>query len=289
VVRQQDVSARYDCLTLLTDYGYSGGFAGVLRAVAFRIAPSVPVIDLDHAIPPQDIRLGALRLERLMAYVPAGVHVAVVDPGVGGDRRSVALISGGRAFVGPDNGLLLWAARRCGEIEYAVSLDVEKYWLSPRSRTFDGRDIFVPVAAHLASGVELSSVGSEVSPDTLVELSRPRAVRIGKRSMALEVLQVDWFGNLQLSGDLSTAEDLGLRFGIVVEVRIDSTPGPVSAVHAPFCERFGDVPEGSPLVLIDSDGCVAVSVNGGDASQLLGSETLRRVRTGDRVVLTVTG
>jgi S-adenosylmethionine hydrolase len=280
------VPVQYACLTLLTDYGYSGGFAGVLRAVAFGIAPGVEVIDLDHGIPPQDVRLGALRLERVMAYVPAGVHVAVVDPGVGGDRRALAVMAGGRAFVGPDNGILVWAARRCGGIDRAVSLDVERYWLSPRSRTFDGRDIFVPVAAHLAAGVELSAVGSDVPTESLVELPRPGALRLDDRSVEIEVLQVDTFGNLQLSGDLATAADVGLRRGSRVEVRLEPTSAP--PVRSIFCEKFGDVPAGAPLVLIDSDGCLSVAVNGGDAAQMLGQSGVRPVKSGDRVVLTVT-
>jgi S-adenosylmethionine hydrolase len=142
----------YGCITLLTDYGYAGGFVGMLHAVAFSIAPAVPVIDLDHGIPPFDVRLGALRLERAVPYLPAGVHVGVVDPGVGGSRRPVALTSGGSAFVGPDNGLLVWAARRAGDLDQVVVLDQERFWLPSRSQTFDGRDVFVPVAAYLAAG-----------------------------------------------------------------------------------------------------------------------------------------
>lgn len=265
----------YDCLTLLTDYGRAGGFVGVLHAVAFRIAPQIPVIDLDHEIPPQDVRLGGLRLERMMPYVPAGVHVAVVDPGVGGARRGVALTAGGRAFIGPDNGLLVWAARRCGEIEQVVSLDVDRYWLSPRSRTFDGRDVFVPVAAHLAAGVELPDVGSPVSPESLVELERPRYRRLEDGSVELEAVQVDSFGNVQLSGDSALVGELGLQPGRAVVLE-----GGAGEVRVVFGETFSDVGRGEALVLIDSDGCLAISVNGGDAAQFMGG-----VRPGDQLRL----
>jgi S-adenosylmethionine hydrolase len=145
----------------MTDYGCGAGFVGTLHAVAFRIAPDVRVIDLDHSVPPQDIRLGALRLERFMAYAPPGVHVGVVDPGVGGVRRAVAITAGPHAFVGPDNGLLTWAmeATSAGDTR-AVVLDRPGFWLEHPSRTFDGRDIFVPVAAHLSHGVPLDDVGT---------------------------------------------------------------------------------------------------------------------------------
>ena len=272
----------YRCLTLLTDYGQGGGFVGALHAVAFSIAPEVPVIDLDHSIPRHDVRLGSLRLARLLPYVPTGVHVGVVDPGVGTSRRPVAVAAGGRIFVGPDNGLLVRAAlaalamevpgpSRPGEAASpaAVVLDEERWFLSPRAATFDGRDVFVPVGAHLAAGVPLGEVGSPVAFGELVRLEDPVAeLSDDGRSATLEVLQVDAFGNVQLAGDAALLDALALGPGDTVVVD-PGDPGDRS-VYARIGRAFGDVAQGEPLVLVDSDGCVAVSVNGGRADTLLG-------------------
>jgi hypothetical protein len=253
-------------MSLTTDYGYKSGYVGTLHAVAFRIAPALRVIDLDHHVPAHDVRLGALRMERFMRLSPAGVHVGVVDPGVGGGRRAVAIEAGLHAFVGPDNGLLSWAAESCATSgTRAVILDRPEFWLEPASRTFDGRDVFVPVAAHLARDATLSEVGTEIDPATLVRLDRP-IVRMRSRTEAeVEVLQVDGFGNVQLSGDGETATALGLRAGDRLEL---STPdeGPVAATYA---ATFSDVGEGAAVVLLDSDGCLALSVNRGRADSLL--------------------
>lgn len=259
------VAPRYGCLTLTTDYGYEAGFVGVLHAVAYTIAPSVRVIDLDHSLPPQDVRLGALRLERFMAIAPAGVHVGVVDPGVGGSRRAVAITAGPHSFVGPDNGLLAWAADACGGAQLSVvELDRPEYWLERRSRTFDGRDIFVPVAAHLALGVELTDIGTPIDAGSLFRLVRPRCAVAASGAAELEVIQVDRFGNVQLSGSQETAVALGLEAGDILEL---SSVG-MAGVRATYGKTFSDVPVGHPIVLIDSDGCLALSVNCGSAASI---------------------
>jgi len=270
----------YRCLTLLTDYGEGGGFVGALHAVAFSIAPEVPVLDLDHSIPRHDVRLGALRLARMMRYVPGGVHVAVVDPGVGTSRRAVAIGCGGRAFVGPDNGLLLPAVLGAAALEpsgdgaaiRAVVLDDDRWFLSPRAATFDGRDVFVPAGAHLAAGVPFEELGSPLDPGELVRLDEPLSeLSADGRSATLEVLQVDGFGNVQLAGDAEVLAALGLEPGDVVTV----TPGSPDAgpVRARLGRAFGDVGPGEVVVLLDSDGCVAVSVNAGRADAVLGLGT----------------
>ncbi|HUZ20714.1 MAG TPA: SAM-dependent chlorinase/fluorinase [Acidimicrobiales bacterium] len=255
-----------ECLTLLTDYGLDAGFVGILHAVALRIAPALPVIDLDHSVPRHDVRLGALRLERSMRYVPVGVHVAVVDPGVGGDRRAVAVEAGGRLFVGPDNGLLTWAVEACGGAERCVALGVERYWLPARTGTFDGRDVFVPVAAHLGLGTDLAELGDALDPATLVGLTRPLERPLGDGSVELEVLQVDGFGNVQLSGDATTVARLGLRRGDPVELLAGAR-----SVGASFGATFGDVGAGEAVLLLDSDTALALSVNRGRADLVLGS------------------
>jgi S-adenosyl-L-methionine hydrolase (adenosine-forming) len=278
---------RFGCLTLTTDYGYGSGFVGTLHAVAFRIAPTLRVIDLDHDVPAHDVRLGALRLERFMRVAPSGVHVGVVDPGVGGRRRPLAIEIGEHAFVGPDNGLLVWAAEACAAAGVgvdgaagmggaagmdgirAVVLDRTDYWLAHRSRTFDGRDIFVPVAAHLARATTLDQVGTKIDPMTLVRLERPIVRVRGSTETDLEVLQVDRFGNVQLSGDSRTVTALSLRAGDRLEF---STAGS-APMPATYVTTFSDVSEGSAAVLIDSDGCLALSVNCGRADVLLDAET----------------
>jgi hypothetical protein len=286
-------------MTLTTDYGMGSGFVGTLHAVAFGIAPLLVVIDLDHEIPPHDVRLGALRMERFMRVAPSGVHVGVVDPGVGGERRAVAIEAGRHRFVGPDNGLLTWAADACAASAGAgaegaggigaVVLDKAEYWRQQRSRTFDGRDIFVPVAAQLARGAPLGEVGTEIEPPSLVRLRRP-VTRIRSETEAdLEVLHVDRFGNVQLSGDAATAATLGLRAGDRLELTPGSRPGgdgaelpaPAAPVGATYAATFSDVGEGTAAVLLDSDGCLALSVNRGRADTMVGAHagqlmTIRR-------------
>jgi hypothetical protein len=260
---------QHDCLMLVTDYGEAGGFVGVLHAVAFSIAPGARVIDVDHSISPQDVRLGALRLERTLRFMPPGVHVGIVDPGVGGERRPVALAANGgrRIFVGPDNGLLVWAVDACGGAEEAVVLDREEYWMTPRSATFDGRDVFVPVAAHLALGVPLADLGSPIDPDTLVRLDRPTARLLEDGATELEVIQVDGFGNIQLSGDAETADEMGVEKGGGVEVLLSAAGFQGVARYA---GAFSDVDWGALVLLVDSDGCLALAVNCGSAAAHLG-------------------
>src|SRR4051795_970288 len=156
-------------LTFLSDYGPGDEYVGVVHGVIARIAPDVRVIDLGHGVPPQDVRTGARRLARALPYVPAGVHLAVVDPGVGGARRRVALRAGERWLVGPDNGLLIDAAERFGGVGRAFDAGASSWRLEPVSATFHGRDIFAPVAAHLALGEEPVE---EIDPASLVRLER---------------------------------------------------------------------------------------------------------------------
>ncbi|MGH9294367.1 MAG: SAM hydrolase/SAM-dependent halogenase family protein [Acidimicrobiales bacterium] len=267
-------------MTLVTDYGPGSDFVGSLHAVIYRIAPGTRVIDFDHRIPPGDVTLGALRLERMTRYVPPGVHVGIVDPGVGSRRLPVALATSERIFVGPDNGLLCWAAEACGGVSAAVVLDDERYVLQGRSTTFDGRDLFAPAAAHLAGGADITEIGSAIEPERLVSIERPRAiVDENGRSAVLEVTQVDGFGNVQLSGDASTARRLGLEPGVVVSTRTWTAPhtgageAPAAsgaAFSATFATSFSDVGTGALVLLVDSDGALGLSANRGRADALLG-------------------
>jgi S-adenosylmethionine hydrolase len=260
-------SGGYGLVTLLTDYGSSGGFVGALHVVIDAILAGhgrhdVRIVDLDHSIPPQDVLLGALRMERMQRYMRAGVHVGVVDPGVGTGRRALAIAAGTGVFVGPDNGLLLFAAEAAGGIEEVVSL--ERHRLDHPAATFDGRDLFAPAAAHLAAGMALAELGPSVDPATLVRLERPAPQRREGGELALVVVQIDGFGNVQFAAGPEVLGSAGGP-GTVLEL---SAGGHRLAVTAG--RTFGDVAPGQPVLLVDSDGCLALSVNRGRADRLLG-------------------
>lgn len=263
------------CLTFLTDYGLADAFVGACRGVAARIAPAVPVVDITHLVPRGDVRRGATLLAQAAPFFPPSVHVAVVDPGVGTDRRGIAVAAGRHLLVGPDNGLLPWAATAVGGASRAVSLTNEELWVRPVSHTFHGRDIFMPVGAHLANGVDIATVGDEIDLGDLVTLSGP-VNRVGDDRVECEVLTVDQFGNVQLSVPAAQAERAEVRRGTAVLVRWSD-----GEVSLPFLETFASVPPGDLVALADGAGMVSLAVHGGSAGERLG------LRPGDRVVLRV--
>ncbi len=182
-------------ITFLTDFGLEDDFVGTCHGVMARIAPDARVIDITHGIPPQAILQGALVLRSTMKYMPVGIHLAVVDPGVGGHRRAVAVrTSDGRSFVGPDNGLLMLAADELG-IEVAHELAAERFRLPEVSRTFHARDVFAPAAAHLATGVAIEQLGPVIDASELVRVDVP-APSVGKSQISATVVGVDRFGNV---------------------------------------------------------------------------------------------
>jgi S-adenosylmethionine hydrolase len=191
---------RYDTVSFLSDYGLADEFVGVVKAVIRDLAPHATVIDPSHGIPAHDVRAGGLALARCIQYVPSGVVLAVVDPGVGTARRAVAVeVAGGEGvLVGPDNGLLAPAVAMTGGAGRCVELTNERYHLQAPGPTFAGRDVFAPVAAHLCNGVDLSEVGEDIDPlgllPGLVPLTRPDGDGI-----VGEILWIDAFGNAQLN------------------------------------------------------------------------------------------
>ncbi|MCO6010886.1 SAM-dependent chlorinase/fluorinase [Actinoallomurus purpureus] len=251
-----------NCVTLLTDYGLEDGFVAACHGVIVRISPSARIIDISHLVPPGDVRRGAALLAQTVPYLPEGVHVAVVDPGVGTARRAVAVATGNRIFVGPDNGVLSWSIPDGGA--RAFELTNSKLWLEPLSATFHGRDMFAPVAAHLAAGLDIASVGTEFDAADLVVLPRPTR-RVQEGTVDGEVLTVDRFGNVQLS---VTAGDLR-RIGAVTGAPLSVTLGR-RTLTVPFGETFAMVPPGELVAYIDSVGCLALAVNAGNAAQRLG-------------------
>ena len=186
-------------ITFLTDFGLEDDFVGTCHGVLKRIAPEAQIIDITHGIRPGHVLQAALMLANTLPYMPAGVHLAVVDPGVGGGRRPLALRDAeGRLYVGPDNGLLLPAADRFGGVAEAHELANPEYALDSVSRTFHGRDLFSPAAAHLALGVALGELGPPLDPDALVRLDLPQP-EVGQSRIRAVVLGVDRFGNIALN------------------------------------------------------------------------------------------
>jgi len=222
------------------------------------------IIDVTHLIPPGDVRRGAAVLAQTVPYLPPAVHVAVVDPGVGTARRGVAVAAGDSVFIGPDNGLLSWAVRAAGGAVRALSLTNRALWLEKVTATFHGRDIFMPVAAHLAAGTDLAAAGEEIEVADLVSLPVPE--RLIRDSVAEgEVLSVDRFGNIQLNITASDATEIGAGPGGVILIRCGR-----HQLTVPYRDMFGAVAPGELVAFTDSAGLVAIAVNGGDAAARLG-------------------
>ena len=255
-------------LTFLTDFGDTA--PATCRGVIWSIAPDARINDLTHGSRQYGIRDGALLLWSSLPYQPVGVHLAVVDPGVGTERRPIALeVARGDRLVGPDNGLLMPAAERLGGITAAHVLENRTLWRDEAaSHTFHGRDIFAPVAAHLATGVAIGEVGPRVEVAELVPLAFPdAATRDG--ALHTSVLFVDAFGNSRLAGE---ASDLtGLRGRLDPGDRFRVRIGDALPVELSWQATFGDVPVGEPLLYDDADYAgLAIGVNQGSAAERLG-------------------
>ena len=240
-----------------------------------RIAPEVEVIDITHGIPPQHVLQGALVLANTLPFMPAGVHVAIVDPGVGGDRKPLALRGKDeRVYVGPDNGLLLVAADRLGGVSEAVEIVERAYMLDPVSHTFHGRDIFSPAAAHIASGVGLAELGPALDPVDLRRLEVPEPT-VGEARIRATVLYIDRFGNVQLN---VTAEHLG-RIGVEPGNRVEVEVG--FERYFVFAARtFADARTGDIVLYEDAYANIALAINQGNAAQMFS------VQVGDELRLT---
>jgi S-adenosyl-L-methionine hydrolase (adenosine-forming) len=254
----------YQCLSFLTDYGLEDGFVAACHGVAAGIAPQVQVIDITHLVPPGDVRRGAAVLAQTVRYLPPAVHIAVVDPGVGTARRAVAVAAGGSIFVGPDNGLLSWSVAALGGAQAAVQLTNGELWLHPVSATFHGRDIFMPVAAHLAAGLDLDQAGSEISVADLIALPAPTS-RLHDGAAEGEVMSVDRFGNVQLSIPAADAGRLGIGIGSPAVVRCGRRQFTVR-----YLDTFAAGTPGEIVAFTDSAGLISLAINAGDAAEQLG-------------------
>jgi S-adenosylmethionine hydrolase len=258
-------------VALLTDFGHQDGYVGVMKGVILSLAPRVTLVDLSHAVPPQDVLTGAWMLHTAWRYFPEGVVIlAVVDPGVGSERRAVAFSAAGRTFVGPDNGLFSYVLAAATP-ERAVTLDNPAYQLPSPSATFHGRDIFAPAAGNLAAGVALTQLGSSVEPSSLVPLPLPRAEWRGGVLVA-HVLHIDRFGNAIL--DVDPAQTDVILSNSAAEVVV----GWRRIVR--HVRTYGEGPANECALLRDSSGQLAIILRGGSAAQML------RLRRGDEVRVT---
>jgi S-adenosyl-L-methionine hydrolase (adenosine-forming) len=256
----------------LTDFGLADDFVGTCHGVIKRIAPAAEIIDVTHGIPAQAVLQGALVLANTLPYMPVGVHLAVVDPGVGGSRRALALRDrDGRLFVGPDNGLLLPAAERAG-IDEARELANPAYALESISRTFHGRDLFAPAAAYLATGVALEELGPSLSPDALVRLELPVA-RFSEGTIDAVALFVDSFGNIALNLTRDDIERAGVVPGTRVELELAG-----ERYYAVAARTFADARTGDVILYEDSYRNMCVAISRGNAASLLHAEPGQELR-----------
>jgi len=256
--------AGYGWISFTTDYGTFDGFVAACHGSIARIAPDVRIIDVTHHVPPADVSRGAAVLAQTVPSLPTSVHVAVVDPGVGTARRGIVVSTPGGVLVGPDNGLLIWAADALGGIDTVHQLSNQEWFLGGVSRTFHGRDIFAPAAARIATGAAIAEAGPEIDKNSVVRLPAP-IVTLGDGWLEAEVLTVDRFGNVQLAAEGSMLSGLGAD--LVVN----------GSVRARRGATFGDVKAGDLLVFEDSAGQVAIAINNGRAVVVLS------VRPGDIV------
>jgi len=246
-------------IVLCTDYGLHDEFVGICHGVIASIAPEVRVIDLTHAIPRQDVFRGAVVLSRAVAYFPSdAVFCAVVDPGVGSERRAVAVRTvSGALLVGPDNGLLSPAWEALGGVGAAFEVASDTVVLHPVSRTFHGRDVFAPVAAHLASGLAPEEVGPRVDPNGLRSIELPGPM-VAPGAVGGRVTGIDGFGNVQLNVTVEhlAAAGIGQRLAL-------------AGARIPLVGIFADLPEHALGVIVDSQGFLALVVNKGSAAEAL--------------------
>jgi S-adenosylmethionine hydrolase len=252
-------------ISFLSDYGLDDEFVGVVHGVIARIAPDVPVIDITHRVPRGDIRAGGLALTRAIQYLPEGVVLAVVDPGVGTPRRAIACETPWGHFVGPENGLLSPAVAMVGGASRVVSVENPEVIIPSAGATFEGRDRFAPAAALLASGQgDLDELGPEVEPGSLTPMLLPLP-EPAAGSLRGEAWWVDTFGNVQTNVSPDDLRAVGLTPGATVTIRFLGAEH-----HLPWVSAYGEVAPGEPLLHVDSYGMVALAVREGRADEELG-------------------
>ena len=264
----------YDWLTFLSDYGHDDVFVGVCKGVVAGVAPKVQIIDLCHLIAPQDVEAGAHALAAAMPFMPRAVHLAVVDPQHAEHSRGVVVrTKDDSLFVGPDNGVLSHAWEARGGAKAAVEITNQDLWLAQIHATFRGRDVYAPVAAHLALGRPLEDVGPAVKPDELIRLP-VRSADVDDDHVHAEIRAIDHFGNVALNLARADLEAAGIVLGDTVELRCNGR-----TLTVPFTHSFGEVPTGRLSLCEDSFRAIQLAVNAGRANQEL------RVSRGDPIVI----
>jgi hypothetical protein len=265
---------RYDWLTFTSDYGLDDVFVGVCKGVIAQHAPHVRIIDVCHQIAAQDVEQGATSLAAAIGFQPVAVHLALVDPMYSGSSRGVVVeTTDGSLLVGPDNGLLSLGWEERGGAARAFEIANPALWRETVHKTFRGRDMFAPVAAHLATGVAVTDVGPKVDTGSLERLAA-RAAVVDDDHVHAEVSLVDHFGNVSLNVGRSDLEAAGIIFGDIVELRCAGR-----TMVVPFTATYGDVPRGRLTLCEDSFRAVMLAVNAGHASREL------RVARGEPVVI----
>ncbi len=246
-------------ITLLSDFGLKDPYVAEMKAVILSINPEARIVDITHEVDKFNIRMGAFVLASAAPYFPHNtVHVAVVDPGVGTKRRPIIAETKRGFYVGPDNGLLMLAAHKEGIIK-VYHIDNPKYMLSRVSRTFHGRDIFAPAAAHLAAGTSPSEFGPAIQNYVLPEFAKPQA---RKDEVAGEVLHIDGFGNIVSNISVEDFESAGFHEGDSLLVRLGG-----KTLTLQFCSAYGEVPAGTALAIVGSSNFLELAVNQGSASR----------------------
>ncbi len=261
---------RYSTISFLSDFGHQDEFVGVVHSVIRSIAPEVAIVDLTHGIAPHDVRAGALALARSAQYLCPGVVLAVVDPGVGTDRKAVAVEVGDgvSVLVGPDNGVLASAVAMVGGATRAVQLHNEDYQLPRLGSTFDGRDVFAPVAAHLSMGVDLAELGPALDPTLLMPGLLP-IIDTEDGGLVVEVLWIDRYGNVQLNIGPDDLADWGDPFSIRTQTHIETV------AMRPAYRSLG---AGEVGAIVDSSGLVSLALNGTSAAEHLGLKASDELR-----------
>jgi len=253
-------------ITFLSDYGLEDDFVGVCHGVIATICPRARVIDIAHEVPRHDVRAGAVILRGALPYMPVGVHLAVVDPEVGAERRAVALrVADERLLVGPDNGLLSLAAAGAGGVVEAADIARSPFRLEPVSATFHGRDLLAPVAARLAGGAALAEAGDLFDPDRLVRIELPRPRREAG-ALVTDAIYIDRFGNVQLGVGHDELAGSGLELGRRVRLEVAGR----GCHEAKYVRTFADVEPGELLVYEDAYRALAVAIRRGSAAARLG-------------------
>lgn len=267
----ENMQGRSRIVTLLTDFGVKDAYVGAMKGVILKICPESTLVDISHEVPRHSISQGAFILSQVSPYFPLGsVHLVVVDPGVGTARRRIIIQSNHQFYVGPDNGVLFLAAEKEGILK-TIEIKTGKFMLPHPTRTFEGRDIFAPIAAHLAKGVAIDEFGPEIKDLTPLSISKPK---MRDRKLLGEIISIDNFGNITTN----IPENL---LGKAVEgVSMKVTIGKISVI-CPLSKTYSEITAGAPLLTVGSSGFIEIAVNQGSAEQLF------KTKIGNRLTFTL--